>query len=115
MVNRLSAAFLIAGILATGPALADKPSWAGDGRDGKHEQGDRRDSQKEPERGRDERLSHDRGAPRERGSGYFGDRHRAVVHDYYYTLSSIEPGAVHRALPRSTTVACRPDRRKGGR
>ena len=74
---------LIAGILATGPALADKPSWAGDGRDGKHQQGDRRDSQKEPERGHDERPSHGRGAPSERGSGYFGERHRAVAHDYY--------------------------------
>ena len=26
-------ALLVAGILAAAPALADKPSWAGDGRD----------------------------------------------------------------------------------
>ena len=58
-------ALLVVGILATAPALADKPSWAGDGRDGKHQQGDRQEG------------------PGKGHSGYFGDRHRAVVHEYY--------------------------------
>jgi len=60
-------ALLIAGILAIGPALAEKPSWAGEGKGGKHRQGERHDSQKERERGRE----------------HFGDRHRTVAHDYY--------------------------------
>jgi len=76
-------ALLIAGMLSSGPALADKPSFAGEGKGGKHQQADRRDSQKEPERGRDNRPSRDRGAPSERGGGHFSDQHRKFAHDYY--------------------------------
>jgi len=61
-------ALLLAGLLAAGPALADKPSSAGEkGRKGKgHEQA------------RDER--HDRN--RDRGE-HFSDRHRTAVREYY--------------------------------
>ena len=58
---------LIAGILASGPALADKPSWAG-----KNDQGDRHDSQRESD--------HDKLVPRGK---HFDERQRTVVHDYY--------------------------------
>jgi Ni/Co efflux regulator RcnB len=62
-------ALLVAGILAAAPALADKPSWAGGGKGGKHEQEDRQDNQRDQERSRDRR--------------HFDDRQRVVVHEYY--------------------------------
>ena len=65
----IAPALVVAGVLAAGPALAEKPSWAGDrggkGRGG--EQGDGRESKRE----------------RDHGSGHFGDQHRLAVHDYY--------------------------------
>lgn len=67
--------FVIAGILASGPAFADKPSWAGGGKDEKREQKDRREKQKKP--------SHDKEKPGTRTGGHFGERHRVVVRDYY--------------------------------
>ena len=56
-------AVLVAGILASAPAIADKPSWAGEGQGGKHEQEDRQDRQKY--------------------SGHFGDQHRTAAREYY--------------------------------
>lgn len=69
--------FVIAGMLASGSALSDKPPWAGGGKDGKHEQRerDRREKLEKPSRDREE--------PGARISGYFGDRHRGVVRGYY--------------------------------
>ena len=55
-------AFVLAGVLAAGPALAEKPSWAGE----KGEKG-QRDEQRE---GRN-RVEH------------FGDPHHAAVREYY--------------------------------
>ncbi len=61
-------ALVIGGILAAGPATADKPSWAGSGKGGKNEQKeDRRDGDK------------DSGG---KGS-HFEDRQRVIVRDYY--------------------------------
>lgn len=67
--------FVIAGILASGPAFADKPSWAGGGKDEKREQKDRPEKQKKP--------SHDKEKPETRTGGHFGERHRVVVRGYY--------------------------------
>ena len=62
-------AFTLAGVLAAGPALAEKPSWAGEkgGKDRGDEQGQGRDGSRD----RDHRVEH------------FGDRHRSAVREYY--------------------------------
>lgn len=66
-------ALLCAGLLATGPALADKPSWAG--KPGKHEQ--------------QEHPAQEMDAPRTKGEGgmsvtiHFGDQQRTLIRDYY--------------------------------
>ena len=64
-------AILIAGTLAAGPVLADKPAWAGNGN--KHEKNDKRDE------GRDQ----DRDSQGRKGGGHFSDEHRQVVREYY--------------------------------
>ena len=75
-------ALLIAGLLASGVAFADKPSSAAKGRDRNHPQEDRRDSQREAHRDRDQGRSHDKEVP---GNGglHFDDHHRGLAHDYY--------------------------------
>jgi len=70
---------VIAGMLATGPALADKPSWGGHDKAEKHE---RRDKQSH-DRDRDDRSFHQRDEYDFSGQRYFDDRHRVVIHDYY--------------------------------
>lgn len=69
---KLAAAFTCGALLAATPALADKPSWAGEGRPDKHgHKPEHRDKHKD---GREEFR---------RGEVYFGDRHRRVIRDYY--------------------------------
>jgi Ni/Co efflux regulator RcnB len=60
-------ALVIGGILAAGPVMADKPSWAGAGKGGKDERMDRRD----------------RNGPSAEKRGHFEDRHRVIVREYY--------------------------------
>ena len=70
-------AILVAGILAAGPALADKPEWAGGGnKREKQERGDKRQS-----RDRDAGRGGDRQGGRV--SGHFVDQHRVIVRNYY--------------------------------
>ncbi|OGA53500.1 MAG: hypothetical protein A3G24_22105 [Betaproteobacteria bacterium RIFCSPLOWO2_12_FULL_62_13] len=69
-------ALLIAGMLAAGPAAADKPAWAGGG-----------DKQEKKGKGHggDRGKGSDRAAD-QRGKGggkHFDDRQRFVIHDYY--------------------------------
>ena len=64
-------AFLIAGMLAAGPVLADKPAWAGGGN--KQEKNERRDKGADQDRGRQGKQE----------GGHFADQHRVVVRDYY--------------------------------
>ena len=68
-------ALVIGGILATGPVMADKPSWAGSGKGGKDERMDRRDSQRSERRDRD--------GPSAAKRGHFEERHRVIAHEYY--------------------------------
>lgn len=72
-------ALLIAGMLAAGPALADKPAWAGGGdkqdKKERHEKGKGRD--------RDKASDHDRDRQGRRGDGHFVDRHHVVIREYY--------------------------------
>lgn len=79
----------MAGILAMGPAFADKPSWAGSGKGDKSELRDKSDDDKGGkrgdkggQRGGDDR-SYDRAGPSVRTNERFEDRHRTIAHDYY--------------------------------
>lgn len=65
-------AFLLAGILAAGPALADKPAWAGNGH--KPEKNERHE-----ERDRDQ----DRDRHGDKGGAHFGADHQRIVREYY--------------------------------
>lgn len=62
-------AFAIGATIATGPAFAEKPSWAGGGK------GEERGQKGKSGKGKSERQG---GSER-----HFVDRHRTVVHDYY--------------------------------
>lgn len=63
-------ALALAGLLAAGPVMADKPSWAGKG--GKGEHGER------------ERDDDDRGERHRDGKrGHFKHEQRKAIHDYY--------------------------------
>lgn len=81
--NRMLA-LLFACMLTTGPALADKPAWAGGDKSQKHEQ--QRDKHKTAEDNREAR-------PDKRT--YFGDREREIAHDYFagqYRAGRCPPG-----------------------
>lgn len=70
---------VVAGFLATTPAFADKPSWAG------HDKADKHERREKPshDRDRDDRSFHQRNEHNYRERRYFDDRHRAIIHDYY--------------------------------
>ncbi|MDD5180633.1 MAG: RcnB family protein [Gallionellaceae bacterium] len=76
--------FLIAGMLAITPALADKPSWAGGDkgdRGDRGEQNDRHDGRSK--HGGGKHASSDREGRDSGGYEHFSDRHRTVIHEYY--------------------------------
>ena len=73
-------AFAIAVAMTAGPAIADKPPWAGGGK------GEDREHGKGKDRDRDERGGHKK---------HFDDRHRSMIHDYYdreYHAGHCPPG-----------------------
>jgi len=72
-------ALVIAGILAAGPVMAEKPSWAGAGKGGK----DQRDEQKGERRDDGQKSRRDRGESSAAKRGHFEDRHRVIAHEYY--------------------------------
>ena len=74
-------ALVIGGILAAGPVMADKPSWAGSGKGGKDEGMDRRDKQKGERREDDAKSRRD--GPSTEKRGRFENQHRVVVREYY--------------------------------
>ena len=63
-------------IITAGPAIADKPSWAGGGKQEKHKQ-------KEPQGNSGEKSHHEREQANFNDDSYFIERHRTVIHDYY--------------------------------
>ncbi len=69
-------ACLIAGILAAGPVLADKPAWAGNGKN--QQQNEKRNA-----RDRDEGRDQDRDRQSRKGGGHFADEHQRIVREYY--------------------------------
>lgn len=72
-------ALVIAGMLATGPAPADKPSWGGHDKAEKHQ----RQGKQSHDRDHGDRSFHQRDGDGFRERRYFDDRHRTVIHDYY--------------------------------
>ncbi|HEX5338171.1 MAG TPA: hypothetical protein VFW53_07010 [Gallionella sp.] len=96
-------ALLFAGLLASGPALADKPDWAGDNKHGKHEQQRERDQGQQGDRdshrdyrrdGRDDgRRDGDRRDDGRRS--HFSEREREIAHGYFveqYRSGRCPPG-----------------------
>jgi Ni/Co efflux regulator RcnB len=84
---------LITGLLLSAPAFAEKPAWAGKGN------GDKKTHQEE--HGSNDSNDDDRYSDREGNNlnvhvdVYFGDRDRAVIHDYYeerYSRGHCPPG-----------------------
>ena len=76
-------AFVIAGLLASGQAIADKPSWAGGGKGEKSEQKGKSENRKGGQRDIDERSARDGGGPSGKMREHFSDQHRTYVRDYY--------------------------------
>jgi Ni/Co efflux regulator RcnB len=74
-------ALVIGGILAAGPVMADKPSWAGAGKGGKDQRMDQRDEQKGERR--DDEAKSRRDSPSAEKRGHFEARHRVAVREYY--------------------------------
>lgn len=77
-------ALLVGGLLAAGPAMAEKPAWAGGGKNGKEQRADRRDARQNGTRDDDDAKS-GRGM-RGRSAdqrGHFEARQREVVREYY--------------------------------
>ena len=72
----------IACVLAAAPAFGDKPEWAGRGEGHGKRHADARE-QTHPGRGGKHARKHDDERNARSQRGYFGDRHRTVVHDYY--------------------------------
>lgn len=100
-------ALAMTAILAASPALADKPSWAGNDKGGKNERGDQRDDQRDErknehknerkaDRRDDERNSHNGKDHRSDGDRrYFQPQQQVVVREYYaehYRGHSCPPG-----------------------
>lgn len=76
-------AFVIAGILAAGQAIADKPPWADSGKGEKSERREKSENRQNRQRDDDERSRRDDAGPRVKVREHFGDRHRTIVHEYY--------------------------------
>lgn len=78
-------ALMLAATLATGPAMAEKPSWAGGGKadkgdsKGRDDRGERKSREdRDDGKGREERS--ERGGKR---VAHFEERHRVALRDYY--------------------------------
>jgi Ni/Co efflux regulator RcnB len=67
-------ALALGALLAAAPAIADKPSWAGSGKDGKHgnKHDDQQDDRRESTHGRSVEIR-------------FDDHNRRTINDYYGT------------------------------
>lgn len=82
--NNYAFALIIGALLAAGPAMAEKPSWAGEGKGGKDDRTERNDQK--GERRDDGRKSQHRGDGASSGKRkHFEDRHQVIVRDYFAT------------------------------
>lgn len=76
-------ALLVAGMLASCPALADKPLWADGGKSEKHEKKEKHQDETKRERYQDNRADHAGSRDGVSVEVHFGDRHRVIAHDYF--------------------------------
>ena len=93
--TRIALALAVAGMLAIGPAMAEKPSWAGGGKPDRNERADQRDNQKGERRDSDRQSSRDDGRSADGRRDHFDSRHRVLVRDYYgqqYRAGRCPPG-----------------------
>lgn len=91
----LQLVFLLSGMIAADSALADKPSWAGGGKQDKHQQKERHDDRDDRQRYEGNKRHHDRDGSNYRGGSFFIDSHRTIVRDYYadqYRSGHCPPG-----------------------
>lgn len=88
--------FVIAGILTSGPAIADKPSWAGGDKEEKGEHKKKHEGKKDKHRhDDDERSSRGSDESAVRIGGHFDDQRRMVANEYYreeYRSGHCPPG-----------------------
>lgn len=70
--------FVISAMIGAAPALAEKPSWAGE-KGGKHDRGEQRDAR----RGEQKSSKGDRDSHSSRSGRHFDERQHAMVRDYY--------------------------------
>lgn len=97
-----SLALLLCGLLAAGPVLADKPSWAGGGKHDRYEDNDRGRGDDDHGHGKHGGGKHGGGDHGDRdgrnwheGDRYFSDDHRAYLNSYYaseYSHGRCPPG-----------------------
>jgi len=83
MQTRHRFALLIAGILASSPVFADKPSWVGGDKAEKHEKKEKHRDEGSRERYQEERADHPGGRDGISVQLHFGDSQRGIVRDYY--------------------------------
>lgn len=81
LLMKCALAIVVSGIMAAGPVMADKPSWAGSGKGGKDERAGRGDKKKDEPHDSD--VKSRREGHRAAIQSHFDDRHRAVVREYY--------------------------------
>ena len=88
MKTNYALAFAVAGMLAAGPALAEKPSSAGGGKGAKSEQRDH--AQHQGDDVQHNKIVQSKGRPSRNDAvpatsvhEHFGDRHRTLAHEYY--------------------------------
>jgi Ni/Co efflux regulator RcnB len=88
-------ALAVAGMLAVGPVVAQKPDWAGGDKGGKggrmekseNNKGGRMEKSENNKGGRRDdhaRSPRNRGEPAVRAGEYFGDQHRTFAHQHYH-------------------------------
>lgn len=103
--TKTTLALAIAGMLAIGPAMAEKPSWAGGGKADRNEQrsdnrdnakGDRDNAKGDRDNAKGERRDNNQNAARDgERRNHFEDRHRVAIRDYYdreYRAGRCPPG-----------------------
>ena len=81
---KFAVTLVIGGILAAGPVLADKPSWAGGGKEGKNQNNTQKERRDEPKGERHDDGAKSRGkSPAAAKGGHFEQRQYEVVRGYY--------------------------------
>lgn len=83
VLKNRSLPWVFAGMLAALPVMAEKPSWANDGKGDKKEHKEKREKYKD-ERKDGDKSSRDSVRAADREHRYFEDRHYEVVRDYFH-------------------------------